>query len=239
MPDKHIIVDMVDLSKRSVAAELMDDFNLPASEINPVLEGLGKMNAWFGGHQSLIKALQQFPVESKNSISDWGCGGGDALIAIARWARKLNINLKLNGVDAAPAAVNFARQQSAVYSNISYTRANVLEDEFQTNQFDLIISSLFTHHFTDDEWVTLIRKMYQIASRGIIITDLHRHWLLYYAVVMITRMFNNKMASYDGPLSVKRSFTRRELQELLARAGITNYKLKWMWAFRWQLVIYK
>ncbi|WDF55029.1 methyltransferase domain-containing protein [Mucilaginibacter sp. KACC 22063] len=230
---------MIDLSERSVAAELMDDFNLPSSEIDPVLAGLAKMNALFGGHQSIINALKQFPVDNKNIISDWGCGGGDVLIAIAQWARKLNINLKLTGVDAAPAAINFARQQSAAFPNIGYVKADVLQDNFAENQFDVIISSLFTHHFTDDEWVALISKMYRAAKRGIIITDLHRHWVLYYAVVAITRLFNNKMASYDGPLSVQRSFTRKELKKLLAMAGIKNYRLQWRWAFRWRIVIYK
>ncbi|NCD68640.1 methyltransferase domain-containing protein [Mucilaginibacter agri] len=231
---------MIDLSTRSVTAEIMDDFDLPSTEIDPVLAGLGKMNALFGGHKSLIKAMKQFPVEDGNSISDWGCGGGDALIAIANWAQKHNINLKLNGVDAAPAAITFARQQSRAYAHISYVKADVLLDNFEPDSFDIILSSLFTHHFADEEWITLIRKMNSAARRGVIITDLHRHWLLYYAIKVITNLFtSNKMAQNDGPLSVQRSFKRHELEALLAQAGINNYKLKWMWAFRWQIVIYK
>lgn len=231
---------MVNLSSRSTDAEIMDDFGLPAGEIDPVLDGLGKMNALFGGHKSMIRALRQFPVRDGYSISDWGCGGGDVLIAIARWAQKDNIKLKLNGIDAAPAAVNFARKQSAAYYNISYSNADVLKDEFGENRFDIVVSSLFTHHFADDEWIMLISKMYRTAKRGVIITDLHRHWLLYYAVIAITRLFTtNKMARYDGPLSVKRAFKHAELISLLNRAGIKNYKIKWMWAFRWRIVIYK
>lgn len=231
---------MLNLSTRSVDAEIMDDFSLPADEIDPVLAGLGKMNALFGGHQSIIKALKRFPVRDGYSISDWGCGGGDVLIAIARLAQKDNINLKLNGIDAAPAAVNFARKQSATYHNISYTNADVLKDDFGEKRFDIVISSLFTHHFADDEWIVLIRKMYHTAKLGVIITDLHRHWLLYFAVMAITRIFtSNKMAQYDGPLSVKRAFKRTELVRLLNKAGIKNYKIKWMWAFRWRIVIYK
>jgi hypothetical protein len=41
------------------------------------------------------------------------------------------------------------------------------------------------------------------AQKGIIITDLHRHPVLYYAIIFITHVFtNNKMVRYDGPLSV-------------------------------------
>jgi hypothetical protein len=61
--------------------------NLPDSEITPVLEGLGKVNAWFGGHKEAYRSPKKFPVSKDYSISDWGCGGGDTLIAIAKWAK--------------------------------------------------------------------------------------------------------------------------------------------------------
>lgn len=231
---------MLDLSKRAIGLEIMDDFTLPSAEVDPVLAGLGKMNAWFGGHRSLIRALKAFPVQAGNKISDWGCGGGDALRAIAIWARSSRMSVKLVGVDKAPAAVKFAKKECAAFPNISFLQTDVMSAELVANQFDIIVSSLFTHHFTDEEWIRLIRKMYYTASRGIIITDLHRHWLLYFAVIAITRVFtSSKMARYDGPLSVKRSFTRTELIYLLKKAEIGNYKLTWEWAFRWRIVIYK
>jgi hypothetical protein len=36
---------------------------------------------------------------------------------------------------------------------------------------------------------------------------------------------------------VARAFSRADWQRLLARAGITRYRLRWCWAFRWQVVI--
>lgn len=211
-----------------------------ATQLDPVLKGLGNLNAWFGGHQMLIKALQAFPVQAGDRISDWGCGGGDSLKAIAAWAQKQNLPLQLTGVDAAPAAIEFAKKETRTYPNINYLQADVLSDTWQENQFDIIISTLFTHHFEDEEWIQLIRQMYHSAKQGIIITDLHRHWLLYYALIVITTtIIPNKMMRYDGPLSVQRSFKKHELENLLKRAGITHYKIKWKWAFRWEVIIYK
>lgn len=225
---------------RAYDAEIMDDFDLPMSEIAPVLGGLGKVNSWFGGHNHLIKALKNFPVQKGHFVSDWGCGGGDALIAIAKWGAKNNLELKLTGIDAALAAISFAHSQSAAFSNINYLKQDVITDEAGTRQYDIIISSLFTHHFDDEQWVKLIKNMQASARKGIIITDLHRHWLLYYAVIVITHIFTrNKMARNDGPLSVKRAFKKHELVALLKNAGIDNYNLTWHWPFRWQLIIYK
>lgn len=230
---------MIDLKKRSTQAEIMDNLGLPSAEIDPVLAGLAKMNRWFGAHQTIIKALKKFPAKPGNSVSDWGCGGGDTLIALRQWSDKNDLGLRLTGVDAAGAAIQFAERNSAGY-HISYIKADVLSDDLQPDQFDLVISGLFTHHFADDDWVRLIKKMHSSARRGVIITDLHRHWVLYYAVQIITHVFTrNKMVRVDGPLSVKRGFKRKELIHLLKSSQIDNFKLTWIWPFRWLLVIYK
>lgn len=230
---------MIDIRIRSTDAEVMDDFDLPAAEIAPVLAGLGSMNRLFGAHHTIIKALKAFPLKNNDSVSDWGCGGGDTLIAIRKWANKNKLSLQLSGVDASEAAVRFAGQQSEGY-DIEYIQTNVLGDGLKAGQFDVVISGLFSHHFTNREWVVLIKKMQSCASRGVILTDLHRHWLLYYAVILITHVFTrNKMVRIDGPLSVKRAFRRRELKALLKEAGIVNYNLTWVWPFRWLLIIYK
>ena len=231
---------MVDFRKRIRGVdEIMDDFDLPKTELEPVLKGLGNLNAWFGGHASLIKALEQFPVQSGNHISDWGCGGGDALKAIADWAKKRKTPLKLTGVDASSGALAFAQKETNGYLNIKYIQTEAMSDTLKGNQFDIILSSLFTHHFEDEAWVELIKKMVKTARRGVIVTDLHRHWLLYYSLIAIfTVVIPNKMMRNDGPLSVRRSFKKDELKSLLAKAGVNKYKLEWKWAFRWQVIIY-
>jgi len=43
----------------------------------------------------------------------------------------------------------------------------------------------------------------------------------------------------DAPLSVLRGFSRRELEILLIKADIKNYKISWKWAFRWLILVEK
>ena len=47
------------------------------------------------------------------------------------------------------------------------------------------------------------------------------------------------MVKHDGPLSVKRGFTKSGLINLLSDAGIKNFIIRWNWAFRWMVVIKK
>jgi hypothetical protein len=37
-------------------------------------------------------------------------------------------------------------------------------------------------------------------------------------------------------LSVKRAFSRAELQDILRKAGYSKFQIKWKWAFRWQVI---
>lgn len=228
---------MPDFSKRATELEIMDDFSLAAAEIDPVLSGLEKVNQFLGGYEVIFSAIKEVSVQPYFHISDWGCGGGDVLRAINQ--KFNNKNLVFTGIDATPAAVNFANQKKNA-SNIRFLLADVLSEKVAELKFDIVISTLFTHHFDDEEWILLIKKMLKCSKHAVIIDDLHRHWLAYYAIKLITKVVTrSRLARNDGPLSVLKGFKRKELETLLQRAGIKKYKIKWMWAFRWQIILYK
>ena len=231
---------MVDFSKRTSKSELMDDFTLGPDIIYPIMDELETINKLLGGHQVFLDAFKKMPLRDGMVISDWGCGGGDSLRYIAKWARREDIELKLVGIDATDAALSYAEEKAIPYPEISFLKANILAGDLRPNQFDIVISSLFTHHFDNGSWIRLVRKMVDCATYAVIINDLHRHWFAYYAIGLLTRLFSKSpMVKHDSQVSVLRGFTKRELKAILKEAGISNYKIKWMWAFRWQIIIKK
>lgn len=216
----------------------MDDFSLGHETIDPIMDELEVVNTMLGGYNVFFDAFEKIKLQDGMSVSDWGCGGGDSLRRIAMWARKKNLKLKLVGIDATSAAVEYARNRSTEYPEISYILSDVTGDDLHTNQFDIVISSLFTHHFKDAEWIKLIRKMADCASNAVIVNDLHRHWFAYHSIGVLTSVLSRSdMVKHDSKVSVMRSFKRDDIKHLLDTAGIKNYSLKWMWAFRWQLLI--
>lgn len=230
---------MPDFSKRSFEPELMDDFGLQAEEIDPVLNGLEKVNRFLGGYHVVFSALKEASLKDNFHISDWGCGGGDVLRAIDRKEKDKKRNLLYTGIDATPAAIDFARRKT-LRPNISFILADVFSEEVAGLQFDLVFSTLFTHHFEDSSWILLIKRMLSCSRHAVIIDDLHRHWLAYYAIKLITKVVTkSRLARNDGPLSVLKGFKKHELIKLLDAAGIKNYRIRWMWAFRWQIILYK
>ena len=229
---------MPDFSVRSSEAEMMDDFSLGHQTIDPIMDELEVVNKLLGGYRVFLNALDEIGMENGMVISDWGCGGGDSLRVIARAARKKGLKIKLVGLDATASAIEYAREKSAGFPEIEYIHSDVMSPAIRDKQFDIVISSLFTHHFPEEDWIRLIRKMAASASRYVVVNDLHRHWFAYHSIGILTRLFSgSEMVRHDSKLSVLRSFRRPELESMLQRAGIRDYTIRWMWAFRWQICL--
>jgi 2-polyprenyl-3-methyl-5-hydroxy-6-metoxy-1,4-benzoquinol methylase len=231
------------LALRSNQPELMDDLSLSGEELRRNLQELEVINNWLGGYKVVLNALEQITnlqPERIYRIADIGCGGGDTLKSIAQWASKKGISVQLTGIDANDFMVQYARKQCLYFPNIIVEQHDVFSQTFAQEQYDIIVCSLFCHHFTDEQLITMFRQLYHQSSVAVIINDLHRHWFAYYSIKYITAAFSgSRLVKNDAPLSVWRAFKRQELEQLLQQSDIYNYSLRWMWAFRWQLILKK
>ena len=108
------------------------------------------------------------------------------------------------------------------------------------NQVDIIHCSLFCHHLKDEELVELFQKIDKYSGIGFIINDLQRHWFAYYSIKFLTCLLKgSSLVKNDAPLSVLRAFKKNELKNLLDKAAVKNYSIKWKWAFRYLVVKHK
>jgi len=241
---KSKCIDMaVSFSHRSEALEIMDDLTYQDEVVFQTLSELDFINQWLGGNTVTLNALEKLwkkvPKENRISIADLGCGSGEMLRLIAKKALSENRNAQLEGIDANPHIIGYAKKHSQKLEDLNFEAINIFSSDFQSKHFDIIIATLFLHHFSDEELVNLFRFLKNQAKEGIIVNDIHRHPLAYYSIKWLTALFSkSSMVKFDAPLSVLRAFKRRELQAILQKAGIENYELQWKWAFRWQLIIY-
>lgn len=231
------------LKERSNQLELMDDLSLSGDELRRNLEELEVINTWLGGYKVVLDALEQLLAGYSGPplrLADIGCGGGDTLRHIAKWARRKGIPLRLTGIDANDFMVGYARQRCGGFPEIKLEQHDVFSERFQREQYDIVVCSLFCHHFSDAQLVNMFQQLHRQAGMAVIINDLHRHWLAYHSIKLLTRFFSDSyLVKNDAPLSVWRAFTKQELQQLVQQAGINKYSLRWMWAFRWQLLLKK
>jgi SAM-dependent methyltransferase len=240
---------MPDLSNRSYQKEILDGDDSPFEDIKQNMRELDVINTWFGGHQITIKGFQHFISRVSHPpafgvahpqtlhICEIGCGGGDNLRVIQQFCKKKSINIKLIGIDINPHCIAYAQSRKE-NEGIEFICSDYSTADF-TQKPDIIFSSLFCHHFNEDELQFQFMWMKNNSTLGFFVNDLHRYPLAYYSIKLLTSLFSKSyLVKNDAPLSVARGFKREELIQLCNRSSINNYHLKWMWAFRW-LLIYK
>ncbi|WP_258103009.1 methyltransferase domain-containing protein [Marinoscillum sp. MHG1-6] len=228
----------MDLSDRSYELEIMDDFDIDGPAIDQTLRELDIINRTLGGNKISLDCFRKIiKNHSISSLADLGCGSGDLMKSMSKIARDKHI--QYIGYDANPYIVKYAEDHTREIPNISCRSENIFSPEFAKEKFDVIHCCLFLHHFTQQELISLFKNFKSQANVAIIVNDLHRHWLAYQLIKLITRMFSKSyLVRNDAALSVARGFKKVELEEILRAAGIQNYELKWRWAFRWQLLIH-
>ena len=158
---------------------------------------------------------------------------------LSKMVKKYQNQLKSGvGIDANGYILKNARNYQKIFKQLSFMQLNVLDTADKNFNCDILHASLFLHHFSHDELVVLFKIFRHQVRQGMIISDLHRHWLAYYSIKFLTRWFSKStMVQNDGPLSVMRGFRRQEWIQIFEDSHITNYKIRWKWAFRWQIII--
>jgi ubiquinone/menaquinone biosynthesis C-methylase UbiE len=219
----------------------MDDLDVPEGEVRRALHELEIVNRWLGGYSVVLGALGRLDWPREPAvIMDLGCGGGDMLRAISAWADKKQRRVRLVGVDRNPAMTRYAGNKSLKYPSISFRTADVFDPALLADAPHIAMCSLFAHHFDQDELVKLVQHMHRLARRAVIINELHRHPIAYQSIKTLTALFSRTyLVKYDAPLSVARSLTRGEWQEVMKAAGINGYSIRWRWAWRWEIIIEK
>jgi 2-polyprenyl-3-methyl-5-hydroxy-6-metoxy-1,4-benzoquinol methylase len=223
---------------RSQQIEIMDDLQCNGEVVHQTLRELEFINRWLGGNAVTLEGVAQLAKGyNRLAIADLGCGGGDMLKMLAIWGRKNKVSLTLTGIDANPHIIEFAQNNCRDYPEINFEVMDIFSTEFQQKKYDIILGTLFYHHFGQQDLIHIFSTLKLQTRIGLIINDIHRHPLAFYSIRILTKLFSKSaMVKFDAPLSVLRAFTRDELKEILSLSGILRYEVRWKWAFRWQVV---
>ena len=233
---------MTDLSVRSSEPEIMDDLGCSGPVIGQTLRELEFINKWLGGNAvttgALKSLIRRWPRQKELRIADLGCGGGDMLRVIHSQTTRMGFRASLIGIDANPEIIAYARTNLKDIPDAEFLSLDIFSDAFRELKFDVVIGTLFFHHFSSDSLTRFLSELKPRVALGIVINDIHRHYLAYHSIRLLTRVFSKSfMVKHDAPVSVARAFSRAELVEILKQAGFEHYTIRWKWAFRWQVLI--
>ena len=226
---------MPSFRKRNDRKELLDGDNIPFADIERNMMELDRINSLLGGHainNDTVAELLKNSTHDPIHIAEIGCGGGDNLRSIKNWAEKQHKNVTLTGIDINPDCIAYACRHEG-NKQIRFIHSDYRHVVFEQKP-TLIFSSLFCHHFTNEELIEQLKWMHQNSHLGFFINDLHRHPLAYYSISLLTPLFSKSyLVKNDAPISVLRGFSREDWNRIFHDAGLYGYNCRWRWAFRW------
>ena len=196
--------------KRFIQPELLDHADPEEARVN--LADLVRINKALGGYSTAARLLSKV-VQPNDSFTllDVGAASGDT----GRYLQRVYPNAKIVSLD-----YNITNAEAAQMPKVI---ADAFELPFPGGSFDFVFSSLFLHHFTDEQAVHLLRGFRSVARKAVLITDLERH-ILPYCFLPATRFFMrwNRITVHDGVISVRAAFKKAELERLARAAGMKN-----------------
>ncbi len=222
------------MRQRSYKKELLDGDNIPFQDIKRNMVELDVINTLLGGHKITIQGFKQLIGNRKElTVCEVGCGGGDNLAAIAGWCRKNQIKIHCIGIDIKEECITVAKANNYLKGFCHWIASDYRQVAFGEKP-DIIFSSLFCHHFMEDELAEQLLWMNANSVGGFFINDLQRNELAYYSIKLLTAVFSSSyLVKNDAPLSVARGFIKKEWAAIFEKAAITHYKISWQWAFRY------
>ncbi len=203
-------------------AELLDGPLDDPATLAANLRDLARINRLTGGTRLSERAIAA--LGGGATLLDVGTGGADipmTLLARARAAGRRLVVTATDSRDEVLAAARRARPALERTSGLELAIADGRGLPYPDGAFDIAHASLVLHHLEPDETVAFLRELRRVARRGVVVNDLVRGrlfwlggWLLVHAIA------TSRYTRHDGPLSVRRAYSRTELRALVAVAGL-------------------
>lgn len=210
---------------RTRPVDLPEQMDGPCSreELRACLEDLAWVNRVLFGYRPILAWLNELHLPNNGEairILDVGCGSGDTLREVERWAARRRIRVELTGLDQSADTIAIARQAQSSASGIQWVAGDVFAFNPKTPP-NLVISSLMTHHLEDADVVRLLGWMDGHARWGWAINDLSRHPTPAKLFGLFARAFRlHPFVRHDGPVSFRRAFRAEDWESYCRAAGL-------------------
>jgi 2-polyprenyl-3-methyl-5-hydroxy-6-metoxy-1,4-benzoquinol methylase len=211
---------MPELAISPIGTELLDDPGADPVVVAQSLRNIARANRWFGGaaavRYGLSRALDDVSPGQRVALLDVGTGLGDLPRTAVQWGAARGIEIVPVGLELNRAAAALAGR-NGVPTTVACAGTPPIRDK----GVDVVLVSQVAHHLSPDSIVHLFRTCDRMARRAVIIADLRRHSLAAPSFWFGARLLGfDAVTLTDGVTSIRRGFNRRELLDLLERAGV-------------------
>lgn len=190
--------------------------NLP--EVRRSLGDIARINTYLGGAKPVCDAVWDLLGDRENvTVLDIGTGNADIPLRLVGQAKKRGVNLKVIGLDINERHLQIAREETLERAEISLLGADAFELPLRDQSVDVVISTLFLHHFRAPEIRALLREFSRVARVGWTMHDQVRDalplWFFRLARPVLARSY---LTRYDAVASIYRAYTPAEMRAIVA-----------------------
>ncbi|MVP01163.1 methyltransferase domain-containing protein [Paenibacillus lutrae] len=230
------------LKLRATEPEMMDDLTTGGEELQEALVHLRRLNKIFAAAGPTVYGVHKLWIAAGKpgslTVLDIGAGSGDVNLQLLRWADQNGIALEITLMDITDEACREARKLFENEPRVQVVRGDLFALPVQCA--DIVTGTQFVHHFASDELAAAVQSMREASRYGVVLNDIHRHWIAWAAVWLTTRFISrNRYILNDGPLSVAKGFRSSEWKKLQSELADSNFHISWRPLFRHAVVIPK
>jgi SAM-dependent methyltransferase len=210
------------------AVELLDGPLDDPDTLRGNLRDLAWINRRLGGTAASRRAVDRLlhRRSGPHTLLDVGTGAADIPLALLAATAAGERPLRITALDSRQEVLDAARDMEPRLAPGATPHLELVVGDGRSlawgdRAFDVVHASLVLHHLEPSEAIAFLAEAARVARHGVVINDLVRariHWLGARALLGITT--RNRYTRHDGPLSVRRAYSRMELRALLAAGGL-------------------
>jgi ubiquinone/menaquinone biosynthesis C-methylase UbiE len=190
------------------------------------LRDLARINRRLGGTAASRRAIDGLLVgrSGTHTLLDVGTGAADIPLALVLATAGSDRPIRVTAVDSRDEVLSAAHDlepRLRATPGLGLLVGDGRSLPWADRSFDVVHASLLLHHLEPGDVIAFLNEASRLARRGVVVNDLvrsRRSWLG--ARLLLAVATRNRYTRHDGPLSVRRAYTRVELRALLAAAGL-------------------
>lgn len=190
--------------------------NLP--EVRRSLGDIRRINTYLGGAKPVCDATWDLLGDRTHAtVLDIGTGNADIPLRLTKQARQRGVDLTVIGLDINARHLQIAAEDTLGRDDISLLGADAFALPLRDQSVDAVISTLFLHHFRDEQIRALLREFSRVSRVGWTMHDQVRDALpLWFFRLARPVLATSYLTRYDAVASIYRAYTPDEMREIVA-----------------------